>query len=113
MKHEDPLDIINYIIGVLPPIKRLKVAYPDVTQPCYSDDAGSMGAFYNLELYFNSLKHNGPLRGNYPKPTKSVITVHPENPGAGKRFGAHHRLTLFMGTRFLRGYIRDDESKCD
>ena len=29
----DPLDIVDYIIGVLPLIKRLKAVYPDFSQP--------------------------------------------------------------------------------
>ena len=38
-----------YGIGFLPVIKQLKLAYPDVKQTWYTDDAGELGMLYNLE----------------------------------------------------------------
>ena len=37
-------------------IKKLKAAYPGITQPWYAYDAGALGMFDNIGLYFNSLK---------------------------------------------------------
>ena len=37
-------------------VKLLKAAYPDITQTWYSENAGSLGMYYNIELYFNFLK---------------------------------------------------------
>ena len=51
----DSLAMVAYIIGVLPLIKSLKSAYPDVTQPWYAENAGALGILYNSERYFKSL----------------------------------------------------------
>ena len=68
MTQGDPLAMVAYGIGVLPPIKKMRVAYPDVTHPWYADDAGSLGTFNNIGLYFNSLKTFGQDCGYFPKP---------------------------------------------
>ena len=69
--------MVASVIGVLPLIKRPKFSYPDITQPWYANNAGTLGTIDNLEIYFNLLKTNGPERGYYPDPTKIVLIVHP------------------------------------
>ena len=69
--------------------------------------------FDNLERYFNSLKRNGLARGYYPKPTKSILVVHPENLEAGELFGRCHGFKVCTGARYLGGYTEDDKSKGD
>ena len=51
--------MVAYSIGFLPLTKRLKLAYPEATQPYFSGDAGALSTFDNMDLYFNSLKRNG------------------------------------------------------
>ena len=46
---------IAYGMGILPLIKNIKRAIPDVTQPWYADDSGDLGTFARLETYFDSL----------------------------------------------------------
>ena len=109
----DTLAMIAYGIGILPLIKNLKPAIPDVTQPWYADDAGALGAFARLETYRDSLTRQDPGRGYHPNLTKSVLIVRPENPEAGKVFRARHGYRVCTGTRYLGGYIGEDESKLD
>ena len=45
--------MVAYRIGVLPLIKRLKVGYPNTTQPLYEYNAGELDTFDNIFLYFN------------------------------------------------------------
>ena len=71
-----PLAMIAYRIGILPLIKNLKREIPDVTQPWYDDGDGSLGKFARLETYFHLLTRQGPGRGYYPKPSKSLLTIH-------------------------------------
>ena len=71
------LDMVAYGIGVLLLIKRLKLAYPDITQPWYANNAGTLDTIDNLEIYFYLLKTNGPEQGYYPDPTKIFLIVHP------------------------------------
>ena len=82
-----PLEIITYGIRILPLIKNLERSIPDVTQPWYADNAGGLGTFARLETYFDSLTRQGPGRGYHPDPTKSVLTVRPENIEAEKCLG--------------------------
>ena len=79
--------MVSYGVGILPLIKFLKLTYPDVTQPWYADDAGSLGTFNHLEKYFKELKHNGPAREYFPEPTKIILAVHPQNLKVGEIFG--------------------------
>ena len=107
----DPLEMIAYGISILPLINNIKQEIPDVTQPWYSDDAGDLGTFTIIETYFNSLTRQGPGRGYYPKMSKSILIVHPENLKAGKEFGARHGFKVCTGTHYLRGYIKDNDYK--
>ena len=76
---EDPLAMIAYGIGVLPLIRELRDAHPRVTQPWYADDAGAGGTFQQVQAHFIDLQERGPSRGYYPKPTKSILVMTPEN----------------------------------
>ena len=94
MTQGGPLDIITYGIGILPLIKNLKRDIPDITKPRYADDPGALGTFAIIETYFNFITRQGPVRGYYPKTSKSVLTVHPENIEARKVFGVRHRFKV-------------------
>ena len=79
----DPLEMMAYSIGVLLLINNLKRDIPDVTWPWYPDDAGVLGKFAIIDTYSNLLTRQGPGRVCYPKPSKRVLIVHPENLEAG------------------------------
>ena len=100
-----------YTICILMLIKNFKTSYTDVTHPWYADKAGALGAFARVEAYFNLLERHGPGRGYHPKPSKSGMIVHPNNIEDGKMFDLRHGFKVFMGSRYLGGYIGDDEFK--
>ena len=77
---KDALAMFAYGIGVLLMIKQLKAAYPDITHPWYAENAGSLGTYNNIELYFNFIKESSPGCGYYPKHSKIYLIVHPDNP---------------------------------
>ena len=58
-----PLAIVAHGIVILALIKHLKSAYPNATQPRYTDDSGALVMFDNLEQYFNLFKCNGLDQG--------------------------------------------------
>ena len=78
-----PLAMLAYRIVIIFLIKRLKSTHPDITQPWYTENAGALSMFDNLEQYFNLLKRNDLDRGYYPDPNKSILVVHPKNLQAG------------------------------
>ena len=105
--------MIMYVIGILPLFNNLKREIPDVTHTLYADDAGALGIFVRIETYFNLLTRQGPGRGHYPKPSKSILIMRPDNIGTIKEFGARHGFKLCTGARYLRGCIGDNKPKRD
>ena len=103
--------MIAYRIFILPLINNLKREIPDVTQPWCTDDPIALGTFTRIETYFNSLILQGPGRRYYPKLSKSVLILHPDNLEAGKEFGASPGFKVCTSTHYLGGYIGDNESK--
>ena len=75
MTQGDPLVMIAYGIGILPLIKNPKREIPDATQLWYAAADGDLGTFTRLATYFDSLTRQGPGRGYYPEPPKSVLIV--------------------------------------
>ena len=51
-----PIAMITYRVGILPLIKNLKRAIPDVTHHWYADDSGALGTFARIETFFYFLK---------------------------------------------------------
>ena len=50
-----PLIMITYVISIISLINNPKREIPDVTQPWYYNNAGTLGTFARLETYFDSL----------------------------------------------------------
>ena len=75
--------MIAYSLWVLPLIRNLKSELPDATRPWYTDNARALDMFARIDTNCNSLTLQVPERGYYPKPSKIVLKVHPENLEAG------------------------------
>ena len=108
-----PLAMFAYGIDVLPVIKWLKAEDPEITQPWYADYASALGMFVIIKLYFNSLKRFVPGCGYYPKPSKIVLIVHPDNIKPEKWFLLRYGFKVCTGTCYLVSFIRDYETKRD
>ena len=104
---------IAYGMGILPLIKNIKRAIPDVTQPWYADNAGALGTFARIITYFDFLTRQNPGRGYHPEPTKSVLIVRLDNLEAGKVFGERLGFRVCTGACDLGSYIGEYESKRD
>ena len=48
----EPLAMFAYGVGIIPLNKLLKAEFPDITQPCYADDAGALGMFRKSQVIF-------------------------------------------------------------
>ena len=72
-----------------------------------------MGTFDNLERYFKVFKINGPAQGYYPDSTKGILVVHLKNPEVRELFFQRHGFKMYIGARYLGGYIGDDVYKGD
>ena len=98
-------------IGTILLIKQPKAEFIDVTKYWYADDAGALGTFANVNLYFNFLKRFGLGCGYYPEPSKIVLIAHPYNLKSGKRFGLCHGFKVCTITHYIDSFIGDNESK--
>ena len=105
-----PLAMVDHSIIVVLMIKQMKAEYSDVTHTWYADDACALGAFNNIVLYSNSLKHFGLGHGYYTKPSKSVLIVHPNNLTAGVK-KLRHGFKNLAGACYLGGLIGYDKYK--
>ena len=109
----DPLAMIVYGIGMLPLVEKLQQEIPGMFQPWYADDAGAAGDYESIATYFNFLMMEGPARGYFPEPTKSILVVQPENVDRAKEALSHLGFSIVTGARYLGGHVgttakRDD-----
>ena len=109
----DPLVMIAYGISILPLIKNFKQKIPDVKHTCYADNNKALDTFARIETYFNLLIRQGLGHWYYSKLSKIVLILHPENIEARKVFGACHKFKVCTGTRYLGGYIGDNNYMSD
>ena len=105
--------MVAYGLGFIPLIKHLKLAYPDVTQHWYVDDAGTLGIFDNIGLHLNFFLNSFRVVDITPNLRKKYIIVHPDNIAARKEFGLRQGFKVCTGARYPGGFIGDDESKRD
>ena len=82
-----------------------------MTQPWYADDSIALSNFARFKECFHLLEQHSPGQGYYLEPSKIVLIVHTNNLKDRKLFGLCRGFKLYMGARYLGGYIRDDESK--
>ena len=55
MTQVDPLEMVAYGMGILPLIRYLRMSHPSVTQPWYTDDAGSGGTLADKRCHLDNL----------------------------------------------------------
>ena len=106
-----PLAIIAYGIGVLPLIRDLWDAHPQVTQPWYDDDAGVGGYFEQILAHFRDLQVRGPPRGYLLDPTNNILVVAPWNMARAKEFFQGMGLKVVTGSLHLGVFVGDQEEE--
>ena len=109
----DPLAMVVYGIGALPLCRTIKDEVPECHQPWYADDAGAGGKFDDILNYFNVLTNEGPARGYFPEPSKSILIVKPQSVEAAKAKFQHLGFQVVTGARYLGGFIGTEESKME
>ena len=106
-----PLAMIAYDIGVLPLVRELWGAHPQVTQKWCADDAGAGGKFPNIMEHIRYLQAWGPSRGYYPELTKSILVVVPGNVAQAEEHFQGLGIRVVTRHRYLGGYIGDKEAE--
>ena len=113
MTQGEPLAMIAYGIGVLSLIRELMNAHPQITQPWYADDAGAGGTFQKVHAHFRDLQAQGPARGYYPEPTKSILVVAPGNVARDEEHFRGLGIQALTGNHYLGGFIGDADAERD
>ena len=84
---------------------------PRVTQTWYAGDAGAGGKLQHILEHFKDLQAQGPARGYYQEPTKSILVVAPGNVAWAEEHFRGMGIRVVTGHRYLGGYIRDREAE--
>ena len=105
--------MVAYGIGIISLIKDLKAAHTDVTQTWYTGNAGALGKYGHIKLYFNSPRHSGPDYEYYPETSKIILIMHLDNLETGKQFGLRHGFKVCTVACYIGGFIGNKESKRD
>ena len=100
-----PLTRIAYGIGVLPIIKDLRGAYPRVTHSWYADDAGAWVSFGNILAHFEDIQVRGTPWGYFPKPTKSILVLAPQNVTRAEELFWGIGILVVTGNHYLSSFI--------
>ena len=75
---------------------------------------GGGGAFQQVQAHFRDMQAQGPARGYYPEPTKSILIVAPGNVTQAEEHFRGLRIRVATGHRYLGGFIgeMDAEREC-
>ena len=109
----DPLSMVLYGLALTPLSEQLRLAVPTVAQPWYADDAAMEGPVRGIATAMRLLQQQGPARGYYPEPAKSIFVGH-----AGTLDRAKHLLMEFdfqysSGSRYVGGFVGDAKSQSE
>ena len=108
----DPLAMGIYAVAIMPLIKHLEQACPEVTQSWYADDDSAVGSVSTLRSYWTAICSAGPGYGYHPHPSKSILLVKEEFfDEASAAFRGTGLRVLTSGARFLGGVIGTSQYK--
>ena len=107
----DPLSMVLYGLTLTPLAASLRKAVPSVVQPWYADDAAMAGPLEDVAAAMRLLQAQGPARGYYPEPDKSVLIsdLDPTHPGLAVLSEFNFRYAA--GHRYVGGFIGSAEAQ--
>ena len=103
--------MVPYGLEILHLIQELRKAHPGVTQAWYEDGNRTGGIFKVIRRHIEDLMVQGPPRGCFLEPTKSVLVVSPQNLPRAEAFFRGYRFHIMMGGRYLGGFVGSKEAQ--
>ena len=103
----DPLSMCFYAVALMPLVMKLKSL--DWTQTWYADDSACTGSLPDVKRWFELLMKEGPKYGYHPEPSKSILVVGNQFKDQAKLLFGSFGVKIVSGSRFLGGYVGDDE----
>ena len=106
----DPLSMVLYGLALLPLAKSLRDAKPAVLQPWYADDMAMHGHVNDITDIMRLLLKEGPQRGYFPEPAKSICICDLQTQNRVRPFLEEFKFQYKEGYRYLGGYIGTTET---
>jgi hypothetical protein len=99
--------MVLYGLALTPLSEQLRQAVPSVVQPWYADDATMEGPVSGIARAMRLLQEQGPARGYYPEPAKSIFVGHTATLEEAKRVLSEFDFQYNSGSRYVGGFIGD------
>ena len=96
--------MIAYCIGVIPLIREIQEAHPNVSQPWYANDAGSGGTFHCILDYLDGIIVSPSMRRYYLDLTKIILIV--SDPKLAQESRSSSRWDFHFHSYVLTIYVR-------
>ena len=101
----DPLAMLLYGVALLPLAESLRKAEPTLLQPWYADDFMMHGRATATARATRILMIEGPPRGYYPEPAKSIVVCVPEDRATAEKILAEFEFKYTDGFRYVGGFM--------
>ena len=103
-----PLAMLQYAVGILPLISRLKDPSKH-KQNWYADDSACACSLVHIKDWLTLLLHHGPGFGYFAEPTKSVIVVKEPLLETARNLFSDLEVDVVTASRFLGGCVGNEE----
>jgi hypothetical protein len=107
----DPLSMFLYGLALTPLSRNLRDQVPEAVQPVYADDMFIAGTASRIADCMRLLQVQGPRRGYFPEPAKSIVVCRPEHEAALRDKLSEFNFRYEKGHRYIGGFIGSTESK--
>jgi hypothetical protein len=107
----DPISMILYGLALVPLAESMRRAVPDLVQLWYADDAAMAGEADKIAKATRLLEVEGPARGYFPEPAKSILICSPAVREDVQTELREFNFQYRSGARYLGGYIGTPEAK--
>jgi hypothetical protein len=109
----DPISMVIYGIALVPLAESLRAAVPTVVQPWYADDAAMAGPAEDVATAMRLLEEEGPARGYFPEPAKSILICDPPVLERAKIVLDEFDFQYKDGHRYVGGFIGTRASRLE
>ena len=97
--------MVLYGIGLLPLGESLQQTAPQVLQPWYADDFGMLGQPADVAPVMHQLMTEGPPRGYFPEPAKSIVVCTESAETAARAAFTDFHFKYCHGAHYVGGFI--------
>ena len=106
----DPLSMVLYGVMLIPLGKTLRRTAPGVLQPWYADDFSMLGPATDMQNVMRQLMEEGPPRGYYPEPSKSIVVCRAADEDTFRHDLDEFSFSFCRGSRYVGGFVGDDNT---